>query len=1339
MRFIFSPICWIWTISAAPHLLNFISANIGGSNIAVAIAGATPFDALDNAILNDLIEAYATHEPSTCNTAASAAATSFSFDWPGANSQSNWYASHVPLEHAWRDNTTTESPWVDEVIQSVAINLQLNQNLSLPQYCPGPNINNNTQCKKYFIHQAGAYQRDGAYTTPVPFHSPSLAKHCSGNSCIFASWGTSAHVPTPFTSPIIYINMYTNCNNGIIEHTQMIHNFANPSDPLSTALNVDQTFFDVAWGGVRSSSLPYALKPNPSTGTLNYADVNNVDYLPTCLWGNDAPGGSAGRAARTDLKNLGGYTSFVDGGLLVNQTFAPILPPCRKGTDPTCTNAATCMVLSCTDDQILNENYVRMELKVDAGSTPNCAYHMMWNGLVSLQCNMHDTGFGQTSPYLDVVNKCSPSTDIGLVNSRTGEEVLNVAFLRHWSYSTSNKRMYFAVYSTNTTSAINMVNIIFDNRGYASSLPINIVPMTQSFLRGGTTQTAPSRLPLADIPVGYDPEILNSFTIVYGKGQDYEGVALDGLSRRRIGSTSLGVGTRDYTVFTVNWYGNGARLQPGSTYVNRGFYFSSDLGSVQATANDLVPKTFADEIGLEQWSPRRMDIYKDAGSNFVVLAASAAGGTSTTCDRTSASLICSGSSTPRSGYVPFFHIQCGSSLTYFGPDPYTFTPSFGSRFPGHDNMTNLIRSSVCDGLDTSIRPTWKLMGFFNASNSDCISFPTATYNETVCDMVGVTIATNPPSTSPSISLTNLPTHTQSLSPTTPNPTTSSSVPSNATPTCIPSNAHTTNSPTTLDPTTAMPSSFSPSNVPTPNPTTPAPTALPTSAPTYSPTTNPTTHNPTAMPTFRPSTEPTTLDPTAIPTSSPSKNVPTTNPTTRSPTATPTFIPSNAPTTNPTTLAPTAIPTFSPSNVPTSNPTTLAPTAIPMFSPSNVPTPNPTTLAPTAIPTSSPSNVPTTNPTTLSPTAIPTFSPSNVPTTNPTTLSPTAIPTFSPSNEPTTNPTTLSPTATPTSSPSNVPTPNPTTLAPTAIPTFSPSNEPTPNPTTLAPTAIPTFSPSNEPTPNPTTLAPTTIPTSSPSNEPTTNPTLDPTSSIPSNSPTPNPTTRAPTATPTSAPSKMPSPNPTSTSAPTSTPTISPSNTMPTFNPTSKAPTAVPTFNPTTKAPSTPIPTKAPTAVPTFKPTMKAPTAKPTFNPTTKAPTPAPTKSPTVVPTLKPTTKAPTPVPTKSPTAVPTVKPTTKAPTAVPTFNPTTKAPTAFPTLNPTTKAPITAPADPTTQAPTTIQTKAPTAVPTLLNPTTKAPTAAPTFNPTTKRPTALPTNVRPTTKAPSAKPTKRIK
>ena len=229
----------------------------------VGVVGATAIEDLDEAILNDIVQSYSSYELSTCNTEAQTSATSFSFDWPGTNAQSSWATAFTGYEQgmfqaimsntdatgdrSWSirigsggnmysiffQNSLGEitppqkhdaAPWVDEVQQTVAVALGLNMNTSLPEYCSGVEANkdNNAFCKKYYIHQAGAYQLDAPHTD-TPFFSPSLAKHCSGNSCTFASWGTQAHVVTTFTSPIIYINRYTNCNDGIIEHTQMIH------------------------------------------------------------------------------------------------------------------------------------------------------------------------------------------------------------------------------------------------------------------------------------------------------------------------------------------------------------------------------------------------------------------------------------------------------------------------------------------------------------------------------------------------------------------------------------------------------------------------------------------------------------------------------------------------------------------------------------------------------------------------------------------------------------------------------------------------------------------------------------------------------------------------------------------------------------------------------------------------------------------------------------------------------------------------------------------------------------------------------------------------------------
>jgi len=125
---------------------------------------------------------------------------------------------------------------IDEVHQSVAVNGYISgqcydnvtgnvlYNATNGKPIKKPEAAGVDVCKKHFLHQAGAYQWDGIYTD-VPFFSPSLAKSCEGNTCMFASWSTSAHVDTgtPFTSSLITINSYTNCGNGVIEHTSMMH------------------------------------------------------------------------------------------------------------------------------------------------------------------------------------------------------------------------------------------------------------------------------------------------------------------------------------------------------------------------------------------------------------------------------------------------------------------------------------------------------------------------------------------------------------------------------------------------------------------------------------------------------------------------------------------------------------------------------------------------------------------------------------------------------------------------------------------------------------------------------------------------------------------------------------------------------------------------------------------------------------------------------------------------------------------------------------------------------------------------------------------------------------
>jgi hypothetical protein len=649
-----------------------------------------------------------------------------------------------------------KSPWVDEVQQTVSVALELNQNPNYPQYCIDDD--DDTKCYEYYLHQAGAYQKDDNYTTSTPFYSPSLAKYCAGSTCSFISWGTSAHVATPFTSPIMYINRYTNCDNGIIEHTQMIHNFANPFDVLSTPLNVDQTYANVGWGGVRSSTLPYALEPNNSTGILQYSNVNNVDYLDLCTFGEPPQG----KAVVSDLKQLGGYTTFVEPGLIINQqTLPPILPPCRKPGINCTVSPATCMVETCNQTNI-DAGFVRMDLHVKAGKTTDClSYTELYNNqYVQLRCIMHDVGFGITIPNPDtLLSSCAPWLELGLYNSRTGQGV-NVAFLRHWSYFPSDGRLHFAVYTSNKTEAIAIVNSMFDNTNSTTDLIIDVRP-TRRILPEGSIHSPSISMPLnttttPSTTTNYDPSTLNTFTFVYGKAEEYDTSTLPGFARRRIGSTEIGPLTRDYTVFTINWFGFAVRLVPGSAYVNRAYYFISELGNVEATANNLVEKTYATQINNEDWTPRMVGIYSstDDGNEFTIVTASSVHGNSTTCDNPLASLICSGTSTPSPGRVPFFYVKCGTLLTYFGTDPYHFTPPFGSRFPGHGNIDNMVRSYVCDKMDISVRPDWKLMGFFNSSDTGCLSLVQARYNSEICVANETAVPSSLPTT-----LTNAPTTT----------------------------------------------------------------------------------------------------------------------------------------------------------------------------------------------------------------------------------------------------------------------------------------------------------------------------------------------------------------------------------------------------------------------------------------------------------------------------------------------------------------------------------------------------------------------------------------------------
>ena len=58
------------------------------------------------------------------------------------------------------------------------------------------------------------------------------------------------------------------------------NSFADPSTP--TSIDVDYEYFNVGWGGTRSSNLPYALEADPLDNSLDYGHPNDMDYVPLC-------------------------------------------------------------------------------------------------------------------------------------------------------------------------------------------------------------------------------------------------------------------------------------------------------------------------------------------------------------------------------------------------------------------------------------------------------------------------------------------------------------------------------------------------------------------------------------------------------------------------------------------------------------------------------------------------------------------------------------------------------------------------------------------------------------------------------------------------------------------------------------------------------------------------------------------------------------------------------------------------------------------------------------------------------------------------------------------------
>ena len=198
--------------------------------------------------------------------AEGAGSTSHSFDFPGEAPAGTWNPEFAPLEaeafllqishgggnrswalrvgrggsvyslrggfgEAMPPQSLEGAPWVDTVLQWVGVDTEQND--------PAAG-------RPWFVHQAGAYMGD-ADLEGRPFYSPTLAARCIARECSVSSWGQQAHVPTNFTSPVLFTTRLRDCGRGVLEYSVALHNIGNDESRLK--------YFNVPWTAVRSASL----------------------------------------------------------------------------------------------------------------------------------------------------------------------------------------------------------------------------------------------------------------------------------------------------------------------------------------------------------------------------------------------------------------------------------------------------------------------------------------------------------------------------------------------------------------------------------------------------------------------------------------------------------------------------------------------------------------------------------------------------------------------------------------------------------------------------------------------------------------------------------------------------------------------------------------------------------------------------------------------------------------------------------------------------------------------------------------------------------------------------
>ena len=266
--------------------------------------------------------------------------------------------------------TNARSAWVDEVIQSVAVDLD-----------------KNTRQHPYFLHQAGIYGTN-------PFYSPNIAKTCSSTECIFATWAQHAHLPTIFQSPLLVFTRYQLCQGSVVEVTTSMYNIPTSQSELN--------YFNVPWGGVRTSTFPKVHLSDTKSDMMKAEQPLQTfasnKYIP-------------------NLSDLGGYTTFSQS---YQNSIRLLEMPCIS------TSGTKKWKYSCTNQDITSKRFETLQFVVQANNT--CRYlaaaskNQGGKYIVELQV------LDRKKQYPNLVGcrtRCVRGNgDVKFVNRRTGESIL---------------------------------------------------------------------------------------------------------------------------------------------------------------------------------------------------------------------------------------------------------------------------------------------------------------------------------------------------------------------------------------------------------------------------------------------------------------------------------------------------------------------------------------------------------------------------------------------------------------------------------------------------------------------------------------------------------------------------------------------------------------------------------------------------------------------------------------------------------------------------------------------------------------------------------------------------